>query len=66
MSECPQCGSVKDWHFSPGEPAASKWDRFNQVSPDEGHCQKCGFHYSEHAFHPLSEQLERFRKKGKE
>lgn len=65
MSEdycCPQCGSIKSWHFSEGESASSSWDRFDKVSPDTGNCWKCGFGYSEHVNHPLKEQVEKFRK----
>ncbi len=58
---CPQCGSVKSWHFTEGEPASSIEDRFDKVSPDEGECWKCGFTYSEHVKHTLYEQLEKFR-----
>lgn len=61
MNECPQCGSIKSWHFSPGEPAASIFDRFDKVSPDQGWCNKCGFSYSEHIRHPLEEQIREFR-----
>lgn len=63
MNYCPQCNSIKKWHFSEGESASSIWDRFDKVNPDTGCCDKCGFRYSEHAFHPLEEQLENFRKR---
>lgn len=61
MEECPQCGSIKSWHFCEGELADSIWDRFDKVSPDEGGCSKCGFRYSEHIKHPLEKQIKEFR-----
>ncbi len=66
MNSCPQCGSVKSWHFSEGERADSIWDRFDKVSPDTGKCWKCGFAYSEHIKHPLEEQIKEFREKRQE
>lgn len=62
---CPQCGSVKSWHFCEGDynPPESRFDKAN---PDTGHCWKCGFSYYEHVQHSLREQIEEFRKKRKE
>ena len=65
MESCPQCGSIKSWHFSEGEKADSPFDRFDKVSPDEGNCWKCGFGYSEHIKHSLEEQIEKFREQRK-
>ena len=65
MYECPQCGSIKSWHFSEGESASSIWDRFDKVNPDTGYCWKCKFGYSEHVNHPLKEQIKEFREKRK-
>ncbi len=58
---CPQCGSVKSWHFVEGEKANSPEDRFDKVSPNEGKCWKCGFGYSEHINRPLKQQIKEFR-----
>ncbi len=58
---CPQCNSIKSWHFIEGESADSIWDRFDKVSPDQGKCFKCGFSYNEHIEHPLEEQIKQFR-----
>lgn len=57
---CPQCGSIKSWHFSEGDYNQSG-DRFDKANPDTGYCWKCKFGYSEHINHPLSEQIKRFR-----
>lgn len=65
METCPQCNSIKSWHFCEGEPADSIWDRFDKVSPDIGHCWKCGFSYNEHIKYPLEEQIQQFRIKRK-
>ena len=62
---CPQCGSVKSWHFCEGESASSIWDRFDKVNPDTGKCWKCGFGYSEHVNHSLDEQIKNFREERK-
>jgi len=61
---CPQCGSVKSWHFCEGD-YNGPWDRFDKASPDTGNCWKCGFGYSEHVNHPLSEQIKNFREERK-
>lgn len=65
MQSCPQCGSVKSWLFDEGEYASDPFARFDKTVPDRGYCRKCGFHYSEHAFHPLSEQINKFREERK-
>ena len=61
---CPNCGSIDKWHFSQGDSASSVWDRFDKTSPDEGHCDNCGFRYSEHVSHSLREQLGDFRREA--
>jgi len=63
MRYCPQCGSIKSWHFYKGISADSIWDRFDKVEPDEGNCWKCGFSYSEHINYPLEGQIKKFREK---
>ncbi len=61
---CPQCGSIKSWHFCEGDYNQPE-DRFDKANPDMGHCWKCGFHYSEHVKHPLDEQIKTFREERK-
>ena len=65
MKSCPQCGSVKSWHYDDGVYADSTDDRFDKVEPATGRCWKCGFCYAEHVQHPLSKQIEKFRKERK-
>ena len=65
MTSCPQCGSVKSWLFDEGEYDRDPEARFDKTVPDRGYCRKCGFHYSEHAFHPLEEQINKFREERK-
>lgn len=65
MNTCPQCGSIKSWYFDEGEYSSDPEARFDKETPDTGYCRKCGFHYSEHALHPLGEQLETFREERK-
>lgn len=55
--ECPNCGA--EWQFCSGECNADD----GQLEPDEGHCDKCGFSYSQHVRYPLKEQLAAFRQK---
>lgn len=61
MDFCPNCGEQDDWHFHYGECNADD----GKLEPDQGECYTCGFFYSQHVFHPLKEQLERFRKSRK-
>ena len=61
---CPQCGSIKSWHFCEGD-YNGPFDRFDKANPDIGCCWKCGFHYSEHINHSLKQQIEEFRAKRK-
>ena len=53
-NECPNCG-VEGYHYVSG------WQNGEPIEPDEGWCDKCGFHYVEHCKDPLSKQIERFR-----
>jgi len=57
---CPQCGSVKSWHFCEGD-YNGPFDRFDKASPDTGYCRKCRFYYSEHVNRPLQQQIDEFR-----
>ena len=61
---CPQCGSIKSWHFCEGD-YNQPGDRFDKASPDIGRCWKCGFSYSEHVAHSLENQIKEFREKRK-
>lgn len=57
--ECPCCGSTTwDFHYGMRE----EGHRFGGSEPDEGYCRMCGFHYSEHIDHPMSEQVEQYQK----
>jgi len=61
---CPQCGSIKSWHFCEGD-YNGPFDRFDKATPDIGYCWKCGFNYYEHIHRPLKQQIEEFRVKRK-
>ena len=56
---CPNCG--EPWHYYRG--ACEVGPGGQQLEPDEGNCDYCGFSYQQHCDHPVSEQIERFRVK---
>jgi len=53
---CPNCG--KPWHYYRG--ACEVGPGGQQLEPDEGYCEHCGFQYQQHCEHPLVKQLEKF------
>jgi hypothetical protein len=55
MSECPNCGSQDYWKFYSG------WIDGEPIEPDTGHCEWCGFQYSQHVDYPESYQVARYR-----
>lgn len=61
---CPNCNASNNegWYFS-----YSYCDEDGmQIEPAYGQCSHCGFKYEQHCKHPLTEQLEKFRKREKE
>ena len=58
--DCPACGSKRyDFYYG-------ACDSHQQLEPDTGFCPDCGFRYSQHWRHALSEQVERYQKALKE
>lgn len=53
---CPVCGQPY-YRQDSGE-----YDEGEQISPATGECSLCGFTYSQHVQHPMTEQVDEFKK----